>query len=102
MRTISRRSFLAASLAIVSTSLGARGGGTAHLALKIPRDATGPDMPIDFVGLSYEVQQLADPSFFTPNNIGLIHQFKALASHGVLRLGGNTSRNPTIRRCARW
>jgi hypothetical protein len=48
-------------------------------------------MPIDFVGLSYEVQQLADPSFFSAQNSGLIHEFKALSSTGVLRLGGNTS-----------
>jgi hypothetical protein len=47
-------------------------------------------MPADFVGLSYEVQQLADPSFFTASNIGLIRQFKALTPRGVLRLGGNT------------
>lgn len=91
MRTISRRSFLAGSLAFAATSLAARGEVTTHVALKIPRDATGPDVPIDFVGLSYEVQQLADPTFFTPNNVGLIREFKALASHGVLRLGGNTS-----------
>ena len=48
-------------------------------------------MPADFVGLSYEVQQLADPSFFAAGNVGLIRQFKALALRGVLRLGGNTS-----------
>ena len=113
MRTISRRSFLAASLAFAATSLRARSEVTAHMALKIPRDATGPDMPIDFIGLSYEVQQLAAPSFFTPNNIGLIRQFKALASRGVLRLGGNTSEfawwkpapsspEPDHPQCARW
>ena len=48
-------------------------------------------MPEDFVGLSYEVQQLTDPSFFSAANTGLIREFKALASRGVLRLGGNTS-----------
>ncbi len=48
-------------------------------------------MPADFVGLSYEVQQLVDPSFFAPSNIGLIRQFRALSPQGVLRLGGNTS-----------
>lgn len=48
-------------------------------------------MPADFTGLSYEVQQLADPSFFAPDNTGLIRHFKALAPQGVLRLGGNTS-----------
>jgi len=48
-------------------------------------------MPIDFLGLSYEVQQLADPSFFSGQNSGLVREFKALSSNGVLRLGGNTS-----------
>ncbi len=48
-------------------------------------------MPADFMGLSYEVQQLADPSFFAPSNMGLMRQFKALSPRGVLRLGGNTS-----------
>jgi hypothetical protein len=48
-------------------------------------------MPLDFVGLSYEVQQLADPGFFSAQNSGLIREFKALSSTGVLRLGGNTS-----------
>ena len=48
-------------------------------------------MPADFAGLSYEVQQLRNPSFFSRQNAGLIAQFKALSSKGVLRLGGNTS-----------
>jgi len=48
-------------------------------------------MPDDFVGLSYEVQQLTDPSFFSAQNAGLVRAFKSLSAHGVLRLGGNTS-----------
>lgn len=48
-------------------------------------------MPMDFVGLSYEVQQLTDPTFFSASNTGLIRQFRAISQHGVLRLGGNTS-----------
>jgi hypothetical protein len=47
-------------------------------------------MPVDFVGLSYEVQQLGDPTFFSAQNSGLIRAFKALSSAGVLRLGGNS------------
>lgn len=54
-------------------------------------DRSGPKVPEDFIGLSYEIQQLSDPSFFAPSNKGLIAQFRALAPHGVLRLGGNTS-----------
>jgi hypothetical protein len=62
-----------------------------HATLKLSTTATGPGMPADFVGLSYEVQQLTDPNFFTASNIELIREFKALAPRGVLRLGGNTS-----------
>ena len=62
-----------------------------RVALRIPAEVTGPRVPSDFVGLSYEVQQLANPSFFSGQNGGLIRAFKALSSTGVLRLGGNTS-----------
>ena len=48
-------------------------------------------MPDGFIGLSYEVMQLADPTFFSVSNTGLIAQFRAVSPHGVLRLGGNTS-----------
>lgn len=47
-------------------------------------------MPADFVGLSYEVKELADPAYFSLRNAGLIRAFKAISSRGVLRLGGNT------------
>jgi hypothetical protein len=59
--------------------------------LAIPAEAVGAHMPEDFVGLSYEVQQLTDPTFFSRENTRLIREFKALSSRGVLRLGGNTS-----------
>jgi hypothetical protein len=90
--TISRRKFLA----ITAMSLGAarlrpQQMSTGTITLEIPDQATGPDIPADFVGLSYEVQQLADPSFFSAKNTGLIRAFRELSSHGVLRLGGNTS-----------
>jgi hypothetical protein len=48
-------------------------------------------MPLDFVGLSYEVQQLVDLNFFSTKNTGLIGAFREISSHGVLRLGGNSS-----------
>ncbi len=48
-------------------------------------------MPENFVGLSYELQQLRDQNFFSAGNAGLIQQFRALSVGGVLRLGGNTS-----------
>ena len=92
MTTISRRRFLAtAALSLAATRLRAQRGTGSQVTLRLSTEATGPHMPADFVGLSYEVQQLADPSFFAASNIGLIEQFKALAPRGVLRLGGNTS-----------
>lgn len=91
MKTISRRTFLANSaLAFAATKLPAQ-NSPAELTLNISGEANGAQVPEDFVGLSYEVQQLTDPSFFSAENAGLIEQFKALSSNGVLRLGGNTS-----------
>jgi hypothetical protein len=78
-------------MTVAAARLRAQNAPAAEVTLAIPAEATGPHMPHDFVGLSYEVQQLADTSFFSGENTGLIRQFKALASGGVLRLGGNTS-----------
>jgi hypothetical protein len=90
--TISRRRFLAtAAMSLAATRLRAQGRAVVQVTMKIPAEATGPRMAADFIGLSYEVQQLEDPSFFASSNVGLVGQFKALAPCGVLRLGGNTS-----------
>ncbi len=89
MDTITRRSFLAtAALSLAATQLPAE---TEQVSLRLPAPGNGPHMPADFIGLSYEVQQLTDPSFFSAQNTGLIEQCRALATNGVLRLGGNTS-----------
>ena len=89
---LTRRRFLAtAACTLAAARLHAQGQSKVRVALAIPSEATGAHKPIDFVGLSYEVQQLADPSFFSAQNSALIREFKALSSTGVLRLGGNTS-----------
>ncbi|HEY1766145.1 MAG TPA: hypothetical protein VGG26_00730 [Terracidiphilus sp.] len=89
---ISRRRFLStAALSLAAARLRAQTQPGTQITLAIPAEAAGAHMPADFVGLSYEVQQLADPSFFSAANTGLIAQFKALSPNGVLRLGGNTS-----------
>ena len=92
MTTISRRTFLATTaLTVAATRLRAQASNATPVTLAIPAEANGPHMPVDFVGLSYEVQQLTDPSFFSAQNTGLIRECGALSPHGVLRLGGNTS-----------
>ncbi len=89
---LTRRKFLAGTAAtLIAARLHAQSQGKVQVALSIPNEATGSRMPIDFVGLSYEVQQLVDPTFFSAQNSGLIREFRALSSTGVLRLGGNTS-----------
>jgi hypothetical protein len=93
MSTLSRRNFLVtAALAAPTLRLLAQGGnGPVAVALTLPTEALGAKMPADFVGLSYEIQQLTDPKFFSLANTGLIRAFRQLSAHGVLRLGGNTS-----------
>ncbi len=70
--------------------------------LVLHADQAGPAIPVNFIGLSYETQQLSQPDFFSPANTGLVEQFRALTpsgqradpvafGRGVLRLGGNTS-----------
>lgn len=91
MTLMNRRKFLASAAATVAaTRLSAQSPAAARVTLTLPAEATGPHMPADFVGLSYEVQQLVDTKFFSGKNAGLIHAFKELSTKGVLRLGGNT------------
>lgn len=97
MPSFNRRTFLAgAACSLVAARLHAQ-SSNAQVTLAIPEQAAGAHMPADFVGLSYEVQQLANPDFFSLKNSGLIRQFRDLSPLGVLRLGGNTSEFATWR-----
>ncbi len=95
MKFMNRRSFLvssaAAAAALPSFCSLAQTATPQAATLNFHPDQPGPAVPHNFVGLSYETQQLSDPSCFSAANTGLVAQFRALAPHGVLRLGGNTS-----------
>jgi hypothetical protein len=54
-------------------------------------DPSAPHVPLNYVGLSYELAQLSDPTFFSAANRDLVSYFRLLSANGVLRLGGNTS-----------
>ncbi len=87
-----RRRFLVTTAATaVSLKALAQTPASATATLTLHTDKAGPTIPTNFVGLSYETQQLSDPDFFSARNTGLVAQFRALAPHGVLRIGGNTS-----------
>lgn len=90
-----RRSFLTG---ITSATLGLFARGLARAQepsdLRISIDATaaqGPQIPEDFIGLSYESAILTDADFVSPDNRSLIGLIRRLGPAGVLRIGGNTS-----------
>jgi hypothetical protein len=90
MKPIDRRRFLALTAA-AAASLKSLAQTPPTATLTLHPDRPGPTIPPNFVGLSYETQQLADPTFFSAQNRGLVAQFRTLAPSGVLRIGGNTS-----------
>ena len=59
--------------------------------LKVALDSPSHLVPANFTGLSYELAQLMDPTFFSASNKELVALFKVLNPNGVLRLGGNSS-----------
>jgi hypothetical protein len=88
-----RRRFLLATAATAAlpTLKSFAQASTATATLKLHPGETGPRIPDNFIGLSYETNELTNPSFFSPENTGLVEQFRTLATNGVLRIGGNTS-----------
>lgn len=91
---LNRRSFLAATAASAAASFAPKAlaqQAPVQATLTLHPDKPGPTIPANFIGLSYETQQLTDPNFFSTKNTGLVAAFRALAPNGVLRLGGNTS-----------
>lgn len=69
------------------------GADAAPVALTLSADPNRPlfAVPANYTGLSYESEQLTHPAFFAPDNHSLIALVRTLGTHGVLRIGGNTS-----------
>jgi hypothetical protein len=91
-----RRDFLYSASAAAATCLASdllRSQSNAPIAgtLTIDESTTVATIPQDFIGLSYESAQLANPAFFSAENTALIALFRELSDSGVLRLGGGTS-----------
>ena len=82
--------FLAALLLFATLGSGAF-AQTEQVTLTLHPDVVIAPIPEDFIGLSYESLQLANPDFFAPSDKALVGLFKRLAKHGILRIGGNTS-----------
>lgn len=65
--------------------------GAVQASFAIKPDGKGRIVSDSLASLSYETGQLADPTFFSPDNHSLIALLRELNPHGVLRIGGNTS-----------
>lgn len=96
MSFLNRRRFLkssAAAAALSATSLRtlAQTAAPARTALTPHPDRPGARVPANFIGLSYETQELTLPRTFSVENAALIAMFRDLCPTGVLRIGGNTS-----------
>ncbi len=78
---------------------GTNGLAQMPVAVTLNPHAAGPEIPADFVGLSFEMQRvLADSNgnhFFSATNRALIATFKMLGIKN-LRVGGNTADRPTL------
>lgn len=95
---MNRRIFLRSAAATAAAAavdpqivFGQSGQQPLQATLTIEESQTLATVPQDFIGLSYESAQLANPAFFAANNKALIALFRELSSGGVLRLGGGTS-----------
>ena len=91
---MNRRSFVSSvGWSLAGVALTTRGWAvqTRSVDVTVDLSKTLATVPGDFLGLSYESAQLADPAFFSANNATLVRAFRGLCSNGVLRLGGNLS-----------
>ena len=73
MNLFDRRRFLQTSLqASAAAALGTPAmralaqAAPSGVTLTLHPDRPGPTVPANFIGLSYEIRQLSDPSFFSP------------------------------------
>lgn len=87
-----RRTFLEMTAYTVTASC-AQGlsAQDSSLAIRIRSNERGRRVPFNFVGLSYELAQLSEPTFFSAEHKELVALCRRLSPSGVLRIGGNTS-----------
>jgi hypothetical protein len=67
------------------------GAGPSRITLSVHAGDTLAHVPATYTGLSYETAQLTHETFFSAENVQLIHLCRTLGTSGVLRIGGNTS-----------
>lgn len=60
------------------------------IALDYHATRTGPTIPRDYVGLSFERAQLSNPGYFSAENRAFVWLIRGLSPSGSIRLGGSS------------
>jgi Glycosyl hydrolase family 79 C-terminal beta domain len=79
-----------------------RGASRDENELSIDFGAPGQRIPEDFLGLSFETAELLSGEIFSSTNQSLISLIRTLGPKGVIRIGGNSSDRPALRKGLAW
>jgi hypothetical protein len=96
-----RRRFLlnlAGLFGMVALSPKLRGASHDENELSIDFNAPGQRIPENFLGLSFETAGLLSGGIFSSENQSLITLTRSLGRKGVIRIGGNSSDRPSLRK----
>ena len=96
-----RRRFLfnvAGLLGGIALSPKLRGANQDENELSIDFNAPGQRIPENFLGLSFETAGLLSEGIFSSENQSLISLIRGLGPKGVIRIGGNSSDRPGLRK----
>lgn len=92
---MNRREFLTRTLGtagVLSTGIQARSQTNAQtLRVHINTKHVFGRIPLDFMGLGYEISSVAKPDLLSAANRTYVQLIRTLGAHGVIRVGGNTS-----------
>jgi len=96
-----RRRFLitcAGLFGIAALSPELRGASRDEDELSVDFSAPGQRIPENFLGLSFETAALLSGEIFSSANQSLISLIRGLGPKGVIRIGGNSSDRPSLRK----
>ena len=85
---VARAACIVCALAFVAACANLGPAGPSNVRITVSGKETGPELPADFVGLSYEKASLCLP-LFDVGDTALLNLFRRLGP-GVLRVGGNS------------
>ena len=72
-------------------ALAARSAPAQTVGVAIRGARAMPPIPVDFMGLGYEIASVGRPGLMSPANLLYVQLVRTLGTQGVLRVGGNTA-----------